>query len=93
MAEAVKPKTENASVNSARPAPKIEDDAKDPGPAAAAAAAPCACEERLSMLEGRWAATDTLIRAMSWCFLAVGAAVLYILWTGGDKPAEKTAGK
>lgn len=71
--------------NSATPAA-----AADPGPAAAAAA-PCGCEERLGVLEGRWAAQDSLNRAMSWCMLAAAAAVIYILWFGSPSAKEQAA--
>lgn len=69
--------------NSATPAA-----AADPAPAAAA---PCGCDERLSVLEGRWAAQDSLNRAMSWCMLAAAAAVIYILWFGSPAAKEQAA--
>lgn len=64
-----------------------------PDPAPAAAAAPCECADRLDRLEGRWAAQDTLNRAMSWCLLACAAAVLYMAWTGGGSGSKDTAAK
>lgn len=81
MTEKAETATAGQSKNSAAPEPQV-----------AAAAAPCGCEERISVLEGRWHAQDALNKAMSWCMLAAAAAVIYILWAGapgGSKDAAK----
>jgi hypothetical protein len=80
MTDAAKPKTQLPGQTN------MNSDAPAPGPAAAE---PCGCGERVTMLEGRFAAYETMSRAMSYLMLAAAAAVIYILWTGGSTGGDK----
>ena len=76
------PKTEDTAANAAKPGRAVPKIAPGPQPAPAAAAAPCECAGRLNELEGQFAAFQSLTKSLSWLFLAAGAAIIYILWTG-----------
>lgn len=83
MTEAAKPKTETT----AKAAPEANGVAAAPAHdyEPAPPVAPCGCEERVSLLEGRYAALETLNRSVGWLCIAIAAGVIYLLWNAPVK--------